>query len=115
MSSALKKGRAVLIGGKPYKREADGSLVPMAGQTNFDQLDAMTDAQVEAGAKSDPDSLAMSDEEWAEAEISKPLKVPMTVRVDSDVLDWFKGNGKGYQTRITTVLRRYMETQKKAG
>ncbi len=39
----------------------------------------------------------------------------MTMKLDSDVLDWFRGNGKGYQTRINAVLRRYMEAHKKAG
>ena len=36
-------------------------------------------------------------------------------KLDDDVLIWFKGQGRGYQTRINVVLRRYMEAQKKAG
>lgn len=35
----------------------------------------------------------------------KPTKTSTTVRVDSDVLAWRKGQGKGYQTRINTILR----------
>jgi uncharacterized protein (DUF4415 family) len=38
-----------------------------------------------------------------------PKKAQITLRIDSDVLEWFKGTGKGYQTRINTLLRAYME------
>lgn len=36
-------------------------------------------------------------------------KVPVTLRVDPDVLDWFKGEGEGYQTRMNAVLRAYRD------
>jgi len=45
----------------------------------------------------------------------KPIKQPVTIRIDADVLDWFKhqAKGKGYQTEINRVLRRHvMETEK---
>ncbi|MEB2845575.1 cytoplasmic protein [Rhizobiales bacterium RZME27] len=38
----------------------------------------------------------------------KPTKTATTVRVDSDVLAWLKGQGKGYQTRMNAILRRAM-------
>ena len=38
-----------------------------------------------------------------------PKKETITMRVDADVLDWFRGQGSGYQTRINRVLRHYME------
>ena len=38
----------------------------------------------------------------------KPTKQSTTVRVDSDVLHWLKSEGKGYQTRINTILRNAM-------
>ncbi|MBH2018153.1 MAG: BrnA antitoxin family protein [Burkholderiales bacterium] len=38
----------------------------------------------------------------------KPTKQVTTVRVDSDVLLWLKGQGKGYQTRINAILREAM-------
>jgi uncharacterized protein (DUF4415 family) len=38
-----------------------------------------------------------------------PRKEPITIRVDADVLAWFKDQGRGYQTRINQVLRRYMD------
>jgi uncharacterized protein (DUF4415 family) len=38
-----------------------------------------------------------------------PRKAAISLRLDADVLDWFKGQGAGYQTRINAVLRAYME------
>lgn len=38
----------------------------------------------------------------------KPIKRQITARVDADVLDWLKSQGKGYQSRINTILRREM-------
>jgi uncharacterized protein (DUF4415 family) len=38
----------------------------------------------------------------------KPIKTVTSVRIDSDVVDWLKSQGKGYQTRINTILRTAM-------
>jgi uncharacterized protein (DUF4415 family) len=46
-------------------------------------------------------------QEWAE--LFKPIKKPITLRLDADVLAWFKKQGSGYQTRINQVLRKIME------
>ena len=40
-----------------------------------------------------------------------PVKKQLTIRLDADVLDWLKGDGKGYQTRINRILRVAMESQ----
>ena len=40
-----------------------------------------------------------------------PLKRQLTIRLDADVLDWLKGQGRGYQTRINRILRVAMESQ----
>jgi uncharacterized protein (DUF4415 family) len=40
-----------------------------------------------------------------------PAKRQLTIRLDADVLDWLKGQGKGYQTRINRILRVVMESQ----
>jgi uncharacterized protein (DUF4415 family) len=55
----------------------------------------------------------MTDEQWANAEkfrgrFYRPVKQQITARVDADVLDWLKAEGKGYQTRINEILRREM-------
>ncbi len=51
--------------------------------------------------------------DWSSAVVGKfyrPIKKPVTVRVDADILAWLKSQGKGYQTRINALLRVTMET-----
>lgn len=58
---------------------------------------------------SDPDD-AMEEIDWVTMELPKPRrKDHMTLRIDSDVLAWFRALGKGYQSRINAILRRYYE------
>jgi uncharacterized protein (DUF4415 family) len=57
----------------------------------------------------DPDD-AMDEIDWLTTELPKPpRKDHMTLRIDTDVLDWFRAQGKGYQSRINAILRRYFE------
>jgi len=39
----------------------------------------------------------------------RPIKKPLTIRLDADLLAWLRGQGKGYQTRINRILRAAME------
>ena len=51
---------------------------------------------------------------WEDAKIEYPSKkIPISIRVDEDVLEWFKKFGRGYQSRINAVLRSYMTHSKK--
>ncbi len=45
----------------------------------------------------------------------RPLKKPVTLRLDADVIAWFKKSGRGYQTRINRALRKMMEDEMKEG
>jgi uncharacterized protein (DUF4415 family) len=50
--------------------------------------------------------------DWSKAVVGKfyrPIKKPLTIRLDADVLAWLKGQGKGYQTRINALLRSAMQ------
>lgn len=42
---------------------------------------------------------------------TQPVKVPVTIKMDADVLAWFKAGGKGYQTRINAVLRNAVKSK----
>ena len=46
-------------------------------------------------------------------DLYRPLKKPVTLRLDADVLAWFKKNGRRYQTRINQALRKVMEREMK--
>ena len=51
---------------------------------------------------------------WENAVIEYPeKKKSVTIRLDTDVLEWFQSRGKGYQTRINSVLRSYVKAHKK--
>ncbi len=52
----------------------------------------------------------LDDDFFKNAQLTLPAKQAVTMRMDVDVLMWFKQQGKGYQTRINQLLRRYMET-----
>src|ERR1700676_2399956 len=55
----------------------------------------------------DPDD-AMEEIDWLTTELPKPQrKGHMTLRIDTDVLAWFRAQGKGYQSRINAILRKY--------
>jgi uncharacterized protein (DUF4415 family) len=112
--SKPKTTRAVLIDGKPYERKQDGTLVPLVDQTDYARLDKMSAAEVERIATADTEGPAMTDEEWTRGETRRPIKVPVGLKLDDDVLGWFKSQGRGYQTRINSVLRRYVEAHRKA-
>lgn len=43
----------------------------------------------------------------------RALKTPVTIRMDAEVLAWFKRGGRGYQTRINMALRKLMRDQRK--
>jgi len=45
----------------------------------------------------------------------RPIKRPVTLRLDADVVAWFKADGRGYQTRINRALRKVMLGERKAG
>ena len=50
---------------------------------------------------------------WAEAVVVNPVpKQPVSLRVDRDVIDWFKDQGPRYQTRMNAVLRSYVVTMR---
>jgi uncharacterized protein (DUF4415 family) len=79
-------------------------------KTNWEKFDAITDEELEDLIASDPDEAGW---QWGPPyAVNQSIGVPkkqVTVRLDQDVIDWFKAQGKGYQTRMNAVLRQYME------
>ena len=74
-------------------------------KTNLKRLKEMNDEDINLD-----DIPELGDDFFKNAELQLPVKQSVTIRMDSDVLLWFKNQGKGYQTRINQLLRRYMET-----
>jgi uncharacterized protein (DUF4415 family) len=44
----------------------------------------------------------------------RPIKRPLSLRVDADIIDWFQQQGQGYQTRMNSALREYVERHRKS-
>lgn len=86
----------------------------------LDTLPPLTEAQLAnlAALAKQPDSEIdtsdvpeMTDEKWKSAvrrPLYRPVKQQITARIDADVLEWLKSQGKGYQSRINAILRREM-------
>ena len=68
-------------------------------------------------ASVEDDLLSLAEEETgAESRWNRPRKRRISLRVDVEVVDWFKSSGPGYQTRINRILRRVMmEGKRRAG
>ena len=76
-------------------------------KTDWARLDAKKDADIDFG-----DIPELGEDFFKRAELRAPAKQTITIRVDSDVLAWFKAQGKGYQTRINKLMRAFMEAQR---
>jgi uncharacterized protein (DUF4415 family) len=85
------------------------SSTSKASGTDWDRLDAMTDEDIDFS-----DCPEVTPEMFAQGIVRKgllpkPTKEQITLRIDKDVLEWFKLQGKGYQTNINQLLRAYMK------
>ncbi|WP_199248985.1 BrnA antitoxin family protein [[Phormidium] sp. ETS-05] len=79
-------------------------------QTDWERLDNMTDEEIDFS-----DCPEITPEMLAKAVVRRGLpdsqrKTEITLSIDSDVLEWFKSQGGGYQTQINYLLRSYMES-----
>ena len=84
-------------------------------RTDWQYLDRLTDDEIAAAVASDPDAAPL-DVDWSQAVLVVPAKKKaISIRVDPDVLDYFKKEGAGYQRRINAVLRSYVEQKQKRG
>ncbi len=78
-------------------------------RSDWSQSNRMTRAETEAAIASDPDEIGLV-VDWKSATIDLPQpKGVLNMRVDRDVLDFFRAQGRGYQTRINAVLRSYVD------
>ena len=86
------------------------------GKTDWKRVDALSEEEREEAAQSDPDAQPTTEDFWHDAVIVMPEpKKSVTLRLDQDMLEWYKKQGRGYQTRMNAALRAFMEAQKKGG
>lgn len=78
------------------------------------KLIAMSGAEAERRAAADPDAGVISPGFWDNAKLMMPeTKQQITLRLDPEVIRFFKATGKGYQSRMGAVLRSYVEAKRK--
>ncbi len=83
------------------------------GKTDWKRVEALGDDEIAEMVRDDPDAVPV-DFDWSEAVlVIPPRKKAISIRVDEDVLDYFKDEGAGYQRRMNAVLRSYVEQRKK--
>ncbi|QPF90595.1 BrnA antitoxin family protein [Bradyrhizobium commune] len=86
---------------------------PRRGKTDWARVDALTDEDIAKAVANDPDAVPI-DIDWSDAVlVVPPRKKAISIRLDEDVLDFFKREGEGYQRRMNAVLRSYMQQKSK--
>ncbi len=94
------------MSGKPIWKPRNADR-PAQGRADLDRLRNMTEEEI--AATSPPDLADLPDDFWDDAVIVVPdPKEAISLRVDRDVLEWFRAQGPRYQTRMNAVLRSYM-------
>ncbi len=83
-------------------------------KTDWTRVDNMKDEDIQF----DEDSPQTKPEDWVKAIVHTRVKLPqrktqIALRLDNEVLNWFKQQGSGYQTRINAILKEYKEAHEK--
>ncbi len=86
--------------------ELEQMLARGEDHTDWSRVDALTEDEIDTAARQDPDTFIGDAAFWQAAELLYPKagKRRITLRLDADVLDWFKSGGQGYHTRINAIL-----------
>ena len=89
-----------------------------ASMTDWPRLRAMSENDINQAAAEDPDALPLDDSFFESARnlppsaLLKEGKRQITLRLDAEILDWFKASGSGYQSRMNAVLKAYVQTHR---
>ena len=88
------------------------NIITRKSQTDWARLKTMTDDEIDFS-----DCPELTPDQFAQAIVRHGLqpvsrKAQLTLRLDRDVLDWFRQQGQGYQTQINALLRAYMNAHK---
>ena len=94
------------------RRTSKRSRVSDTGRTGRVDLRRLREAREDEIRETSPEELAnLPDDFWDEAEVVLPVaKKAISLRVDEDVLEYFRSLGPGYQTRMNAVLRSFMKS-----
>ena len=107
----------------PIKTMTTEEIKKGKSKTDWAKIDAMTDKKIDSGIATDPDTYELTDEEFDKLKYASeiipkvvkaykrtrgaqkaPTKESITIRLDADVVDFFKSRGKGWQVKINDAL-----------
>lgn len=89
---------------------ADGRLERQRDETDWNRVNKITVEELEKIIADDPDEVPFRDIDWSTVKLEKnSVKTPVSIRLDPDVLAFFRKDGPGYQKRINKVLRAFVE------
>jgi uncharacterized protein (DUF4415 family) len=104
-------------GERPAKNGKNITIVsrddPRRGKTDWARVDALTDAEIEEAVRNDPDAAPLDIDSSEAILVIPPKKKAISIRVDEDVLNYFKKHGAGYQRRMNAVLRSFVDQKRK--
>jgi uncharacterized protein (DUF4415 family) len=91
--------------------DRSGDPLAIEPVTDWDRLNAITDAEAHEAIVGDPEIRPTDEAFWQTARVVMPKrKETVTIRLDADLLAWFRSE-RGYQTRINAILRSYMSAR----
>jgi uncharacterized protein (DUF4415 family) len=76
-------------------------------ETDWKRVEEMTDEEIDTS-----DIPPLDDNFFAKAKLRMPKQVSITMRLDADILEWFRAQGEEYESLINTALRSYVEGNK---
>lgn len=88
-------------------------LSELESRTDWDRIRELSDEEIREAVEEDPEQ-AVLDEKWfemAQLVVATAEKKRITIRLDEDIIEHFKQEGKGYQSRINSVLKAYVLAQ----
>lgn len=103
--------RVTAVSEKRSRKRPARSRHALRGRADLARLRRVSEREIQA--TSPPELAGLPNDFWDDAVVVPPTKQPISLRVDADVLQWFKTQGPRYQSRINAVLRSYM-TQRRS-
>ncbi len=108
----MTKGKVI---GKFSAAELEERRARGESRTDWARVGAKTEEELERDIATDPDFKDVPRDWYKDAEAVMPTqKKLLSLRLDEDVVDWFKQRGPGYQTRMNAVLRAFVQQKKRA-
>ena len=83
-------------------------------KTDWDRVAKLKDAEIDQAMRADDEWRDLADIDWSKADVVEPVrKRAISIRLDEDLIEYFKAMGPGYQSRMNAVLRSFVRASAK--